>query len=123
MKKLVMVSLDLMAALPIASLAFILLFSSMRNSQAYLLNSADFQGRYLDEMTVSQQIAGLLDLGNLNYTSSLQSAEKMSAENGFVLSISPLDSPDPCAQPSAVCRIVTISGSAYLLVLSYENAS
>lgn len=122
-KKLMILSLDLMLALPIASVAFLLLFSSIRGSQDYQLASAAFTNRDLNAFTVSQQIATTLDASALNHSMALLIASNISKEHGLTSSMTIPEDAMTCTPLLAVCRLVTISGSSYVLVVSHESAS
>lgn len=119
-KKMVIVSLDLMLALPVLTAGVVFLFSSISGSQSYLLAQAKSQGRYISLLSSSQRIAGALDSQEMNYSSAVALASGMAAEGGLSASI--VASADSCGVPNAMCRLVTISGSSYFLVLSNESA-
>ncbi len=122
MKKLVAVSLDLVIALPMASIAFMLLFSSISGSQTYLARLAYFQGRDLAKLSVSQQIADAIDGNLLNFMTANNIASNLSRKSGVSALISPPEAGSYCPAQD-LCRLITINGSVYSLRLSYENAS
>lgn len=117
----VIVSLDLMLALPIASVAFLLLFSSIKSSQSYLASSANSEGRSLEALVVSQQIANKLDSSALNYSGAVGIAANISAAHGFGVRILSLGSGYSCGSLLTICRLVTLSGSVYVLLVYNES--
>ncbi len=123
MKKLVLISLDLVVALPIVATSFALLFSSIGGSQGYLLGLASFQNRYLYAVTVSHTAASSLDSGTMNYSVAIQLVQNISKESGLGLSVTNYSSPGPCYESKVLCRLVTLTDSAYLLVVNYANTS
>ncbi len=119
-KKLVLVSLDLMLALPILTAGFAFLFSSIGGSQSYLLTLANSQDRYLNLFSSSQKIATVLDSQRMNYSSAASFASETAIGEGMSATLGP--SPDSCYAPFTLCRLVTVSGDSYFLVLSYESS-
>lgn len=119
-KKLVLVSLDLMLALPILTAGFAFLFSSIGGSQSYLLTLAKSQDRYLGLLSSSQRIASVLDSQQMNYSSAERFASEAAAEEGISARMS--SDANACGAPLTVCRLVTVSGNSYFMVLSYESS-
>ncbi len=120
--KLVIISLDLMLALPILALGLAVLFSSIVNSQTYLLAFAGLQNKTLDLFTTSQQIAHALDANQVNGTTAAELASDIALGNGVAAGVLDVGSAADCVNALTLCRIVTVSGAARLLVVSYENA-
>ena len=121
--KLVIISLDLLLALPVLTLGVTLLFSSVNDSQLRLLSLAEAHNRTLDLLTASQQIAVKVDSGAYNFSSAYAAAAELASSSGLKAEITQLNHTAACAEPFSQCRIVTIGGMAYLLVLSHENTS
>lgn len=122
MKKLLLISLDLMLALPILGLGFAALFSSIIGSQSYLLALARLENRTLSLSVASQQVAEALDADAVNYSAAYQAASVVAKENGVAAIIANRSFAQGCASALEVCRLVTVSGSVRLLVVSYENS-
>ncbi|MDE1854923.1 MAG: hypothetical protein KGH57_01210 [Candidatus Micrarchaeota archaeon] len=121
--KIFIISLDMLIALPILSVAMIFLFSSMRGTQSYLLALGSSRGPRLNALVASQQISQAIDNGAYNYSTALQLAGGISAKYGLSSQILNQGSIQQCGNSNTVCRLTTISGNAYLLVVSYEGAS
>ncbi len=120
--KLVIISLDMLVALPILSVAMLLLFSSIRGTQGYLLALGGSQGARLNALVASQRIAQAID-ASYNYSVAMSSSESISSSYGLVSRIVGQYDAQACGSQYALCRLVTVSGSTYLLVVNYENAS
>jgi hypothetical protein len=120
-KKLMIVSLDLMLALPIVTAGFAFLFSSIASSQPYLADLAVSQNITLSMLSVSQRISAAIGLEGLNYSE----AEGLASSLAYAGGVSYRIQKDPvgCGMPSTLCRVITISGSAYVLVLSHASAN
>ena len=123
MSKLVIISLDLMLALPIVSIAFILVFSSIRGSQGSMLDSASFEERELRAFTASQSIAGKLDASALNLSGAAELVKNASNQYEVSVTLAGLGGSAECSAGHSVCRLVTLSNSVYILVVRYENTS
>ena len=121
--KLVIISLDLIVALPVLSVAALLLFSSIRGTQGYLLSLGNSESARLNALVVSQQIAEKIDASAANYSTAVRIAGSTSAAYNISRSLLAYSGPSPCGGARTVCRLVTISGNAYLLVLNYESPS
>jgi hypothetical protein len=121
--KIFIISLDMLVALPVLSLAAMLLFSSARGTQSYLLVLGGAYGSRLDAITASQQISQSIDSGTYNYSSASQAASGVAGEYGLAAQLIGLDAVLRCGGFGEICRIVIVSGRAYVLVVSYENAS
>ncbi len=119
-KKLVLVSLDLMLALPILTAGFAFLFSSIGGSQSYLFALANSQDRYVNLLSSSQKMAIALDSRPMNYSSAASFASETAIGEGLSASLDV--NPDSCYAPFTLCRLVTVSGDSYFLVLSYESS-
>ena len=119
-KKLVLVSLDLMIALPILTAGFAFLFSSIGGSQSYLFALANSQDRYVNLLSSSQKIVLTLDSQLMNYSSAARFAYETAIGEGISASLD--SNPDSCYEPFTLCRLVTVSGNSYFLVLSYESS-
>lgn len=112
-----------MLALPIVSVAFILLFASIKGSQGYLLDSANFQSKELYAFAASQNIASALDASPLNLSSATVLAQNLSNQYRVgVILVQPSEIA-ACNSSSSMCRLVTLSGSVYVLVVRYETTS
>ncbi len=122
MKKLVIISLDLLAALPILTIAFALFFSSVGGTQPYLLSLGVSQAAGLREATASQLISSQIDGGPANYSTAEGIASRVSSSYNVSSRLVGLDEAQACEIGRTLCRLVTISGNAYLLVVSYEGA-
>jgi hypothetical protein len=121
--KIFIISLDMLVALPVLSLAAMFLFSSARGTQSYLLSLGGAYGSRLDAITASQQISQSIDSGTYNYSSASQAASSVAGEYGLAAQVIGLDAVQRCGGFGEICRIVIVSGRAYVLVVSYENAS
>jgi hypothetical protein len=117
------ISLDLIAALPIASMGILLLLISASASQSYLLGVADYQNRSMGLSSASQEIAAVIDSPGTNLSVAVSVSNSIASERGFASSIEALGNLYRCGSPIAVCRFVTFSGSTYLLVVSDESPS
>lgn len=118
--RLFLVSLDLLVALPILGIVSLLLFSSIYTSQRSLQGLAEWQYWQLKAFGASQQAAVLLDSSQVNYTAA-ETAVSGIADNASVsFGLLPANE-GACPAVSAVCRLVTLSGVPYLLVV--YNAS
>ena len=122
MQKLAIVSLDLMVALPIVAASFLLILSSTKFSEAYLSDASMHQAALLGLYAKSQAAASVLSGGAVSYSSALMMAKSLSSE-GIDSHLTSLQNTSFCNMWESVCRIVVVSGNAYLLVINYENAS
>ncbi len=122
MKKLVIISLDLLVALPILTLVLALLFSSVKGTQAYLPELGLTQEAWLRAAVASQLCASRVDLQAGNMTSANSIAAGIASSLNVSVSMVPYQDTRPCGSARALCRLVTVSGHAYLLVVSYEGA-
>jgi hypothetical protein len=120
--KLFIISLDLLLALPIVSIGFVLLFSSITSSQGYLYALAASQNRTLTLVSVSQQIEDQIESREANVTLAYQIAASASAKSGLGAEITDFHNASGCMSPLTLCRIVMVSGDAELLVMKYESS-
>jgi hypothetical protein len=120
--KLFIISLDLLLALPIISIGLMLLFSSITSSQSYLTTLAVSQNRTLTLVSISQQIEDLIDSREANLTLAYQIAAAASDKAGLAVAITDLNASN-CMFPLTICRIITVSGHAELLVVKYASSS
>ncbi|MDE1873535.1 MAG: hypothetical protein KGI04_00220 [Candidatus Micrarchaeota archaeon] len=123
MKRLFLISLDLLAALPILCIASALVLSSISSSQNYLLALGESRGTLLNAIVASQQIAVELDAGPTNYSQAASMAGTIASTEGLSAQLLESVGGASCSGPSSFCRLVTVSGDVYLLVVSYANAS
>ncbi len=107
-----MVSLDLMIALPILSVALLLAFGYFRTQDAYLAAYGKDQNAYLRLCYDSQAIVLLLYSAQANYTEALSI---ISGSSGAYGADATLGSPADGCQDGGVCRIVLIGQKPYLL--------
>ena len=121
MAKLFLVSLDLMVALPILGVAALLLFSSVYSSQDSVLHLAVSQYGQLSALVHSQVVVVAVDGNAVNLTSAESIVSGAAINTGLVFGLYPLGS-GSCASGPQACRIVTVSGVPYLLVVSNESA-
>jgi len=121
--RLMIISLDLLLALPVLTLGITLLFSSINDSQMQLLALAESHNRTLNLLTASQQIVDKIDSGIYNRSAAAAAAAEFAGLSGLRSEITLLNHSDACAEPFSQCRILVLEGSAYLLVLSHENSS
>lgn len=119
--RLVMISLDMVVALPILSVAVLLLLSSIRGTQGYLLELGVSEASRLRMLSASQQIAGAVD-ASANYSSALLAAGTVSARYGLSAQLSDPGEAPECSAAGTACRLVTVSGMAYLMVVRNESA-
>lgn len=116
------ISLDLMIALPLAAVAFAVLFAGISSNVPYLSKLIAYKAQLLGLYARSQEVASALASIPLNYEQA--SALITSQSSGNVSSsIVPLQSISNCSPGISLCRVVVVSGNAYLLVMRYENAS
>lgn len=118
-----MVSLDLLVASSVAAMAILLALASVRASQSYFLYLAGYQNRSFREISSSQEMAAALDSSNANLSTGNSISKWMSSSQGTESSLEGLGNLSECAFPLTICRLVTLSGSTYLLVVSDENSS
>ena len=116
-------SLDLLVASSIASLAILLLLSSARASQSYFLAIAGYQNRSMELISASQEIVSATDSPGMNLSVASAISEGIANERGLISRIGGISNLTSCGSSLNVCRFVTFSGSTYLLVVSYENPS
>ncbi len=121
MAKLFLISLDLLVALPILGVASLLLFSSIYSSQTYALGIARGQYSQLGAFEVSQEAAPALDSNATNYTSAESITYGIESRTGFTLELL-RPKVNLCSGIWQACRIVTVSGVPYLLVVSNEGS-
>ncbi|MGA3020831.1 MAG: hypothetical protein ABSD68_02685 [Candidatus Micrarchaeales archaeon] len=121
--KLFIISLDLLLALPIVSVGFMLLFSSIASSQSYLTTLAVSQDRMLSLVSISQQIEERIDSREANMTLAYQIAASASNKTGLTAEITDLHNERGCISPLALCRVITVSRYAKLLVVKYASSS
>ena len=121
--KAAIVSLDLLAASSIAALAVLLLLASVRASQSYFLSMAEYQNRSMSMISGSQEIAEALASSRANFSVAVSLSNWIASRQGLRSHLSPSADLSPCHSPLSLCRLVTVSGSTYLLVVSYENSS
>src|SRR5271157_1809590 len=121
--KAVIISLDLLIASSIASIAILLLLASVRASQSYLLDVAGYQNRSMGIVAASQEIAAALDSPATNLSVSAAVSGGIASEHGLESRLGAPGDIAECHSPMAVCRFVTFSGSTYLLVVSNESPS
>lgn len=119
--KIFIISLDMLVALPVLSVAMLLLFSSVKGTQSYLLTLGVSQTSRLNAIVTSQQIAGRIDSGVLNYSDALELADSVSGKYGLTAQLLSHNSVSGCGSAGIVCRLVTVSGNVYVLVVSYES--
>lgn len=117
--KLLLISLDLIVALPIASAAILLLFGSLSNAGSYMAASARSQAMSLSIYYKSELLVTLLSNADLNYTSAIQVAGRFSEVYGVNSTLVPLAiAENQSCSGSAACRVVTISSISYLVTVS-----
>ena len=112
----------MLVALPILSVAVILLFSGIRGSQAYLLELGGSQTSRLNELVASQQIAHAIDTCACNYSDAARLAVGISQDYGLTVRLGGQGIGQACVDSGVVCRLVTVSGNVYPMVASYESA-
>lgn len=117
------ISLDLLAALPVASIGILLLLASASTSQSYLMGVAEYQNRSMGMFAASQEIASAVDSPSTNLSVAVSVSDGIAGERGFRSSVETHGNLSGCGSPSVVCRFVTFSGSTYLLVISNESPS
>lgn len=121
--KAVIVSLDLLIASSLASIGILLLLASVRASQSYFLAVAEYQNHSMGTISASQGIASAIDSPGTNISVAVSISNQIAGERGLVSHIDALGDAAECHSPQAVCRLVTVSGSTYLLVISNESPS
>jgi hypothetical protein len=121
--KAVIVSLDLIIASALASIGILLLLASVRASQSYLLAVAEYQNRSMETISASQEIASAIDSPDTNISVAVSISNQIAGERGLVSRLDALGDAAECHSPQTVCRLVTVSGSTYLLVISNESPS
>lgn len=117
-----LISLDMMVALPFASLAIMLLLSAFYGSQRYLSNSSQSSEGMIMLYYMSQSITEVISAQGMNYSLAYSFISSYSKSYGLNSSLSLLNgsSENRCGYLMA-CRIETIAGVAYLLRLSENN--
>lgn len=118
--KLMIIALDMLVALPIVTAAFALLLSSVSGSQAYLPALGSSEAARLNAIVTSQQIIDRV-IVSANYSSAEQAAQDIASAYNVTAQLSSVGSAAQCGSRNSVCRLATVSGTAYLLVISYEN--
>jgi hypothetical protein len=120
MVKLFLISLDLMVALPILGVAAVLLFSNIYSSQGSALHLAELQRGQLGAFEYSQTAAAAVDGSAANFTDAESIISGIAGNTGLAFGLYP-PSNGACSFGSQVCRLVTVSGVPYLLVVSNES--
>ena len=120
--KSMLISLDMMVALPFASFAILLLLSAFFGSQRYLSNSSQSNEGMIMLYYMSQSITKVISAQGMNSSLaySLLSSYSKSYNLNPSLSLLNASSEGRCGYLIA-CRIETIAGAAYLLQISKNN--
>lgn len=117
--KAILISLDMIMALPFACLAILLLFSAFYGSQAYLSNSSQSSEEMIALYYRSQFITDVVSAQGMTYSLAYSFLTSYSKSYGLDFFLSPYGStPASGCGYSQICRIETISGASYLLRIS-----
>ncbi len=112
-----LVSLDLMLALPIASVAILLLFGSFYGLCSYLTAAANANQESLRLYYLSQVMVSVGVDGARNYTSARNAVEEIARGYGINATLSGLGAARSCPTQD-VCRIVMAGTSPSFLEVS-----
>ncbi len=122
MAKLMLISLDLLLALPVAAVSSLLLFSIIESSGAYIYGTANYQTKLLHLYSSSQAVASMLCNANLSYGNASRAVSSY-YNSGVISRLAFANSFSYCTDRLTLCRFVVISGKNYILVTYYENAN
>lgn len=112
------ISLDLMVALPIVAVSVVLLFGCLYATQYGISQSATYQKNALQRLEASQLIASGIEQAHDNYSSSLLLARSLAQGLGVNESINGSVDQQACDASLTVCRLITVNGSSYFLVIT-----
>lgn len=116
--RLMLISLDLMLALPIVSGTLFLLFGNFYNAQSYLSESARLQDNTISLYYRSELITSVISGADQDFTEANDTVNYFSGEYRINATLKQLNSEnsDFCSG-SGVCRIVTSRHGSYLLTV------
>ncbi len=118
----ILVSLDMIIALPIASATILLLISSYHSNVSQLSGLAANETAQLNLYDKSQILVGTLNKLHLNYSESTLLINNYSTFNLLNSTIENFDTVNSTTCIGiVVCRIVQINGNSYLLVIKNES--
>jgi hypothetical protein len=117
----IIISLDLILALPIALLSMYLFFIAFRQTSVYMVNMSVSKTSYLKLFGISQDISYMIENEHMNYNKTLYVGEGIAKTDEAQLSL--MRHYDIICRINEICRIVEINGISYVMVVEYENTS
>lgn len=110
------ISMDLIVALPILSVALLALFWNSGSAMEYVDSYATAQSRALSLYYYSQAAVSLFVSSNMTYTGAQDALGQMSHGYGINATLDSLHGGASC-MPRDVCRVVVLGAVPYLLVI------
>ncbi len=121
--KAVMISLDILIAMPIALATVYLLIYSAKSTIGYQLSSSSFYSAKLYQYSISQYLTGSIENGNLDYANAIQLLNSEARQFKISMSIKNTSESVKYCDYYSTCRIVEIGGDSYLLVIGNETTN
>ncbi len=118
--KLVIISMDLMIAIPLSLAAFYIMLVGANSIIGYQHQSSTLSSSRLRDIALSQELAVAIDFGPMNYSNAAALIHNSAIESNSTINLSGISYNETC---NAVCRIVEIRNASYLLVIGNESPS
>ncbi|VVB77047.1 Uncharacterised protein [uncultured archaeon] len=116
--KLMLISMDVLIGSQLAFAGILFILACVSASQDYFATSVAYRARALDTILVSQQVSAVLDSSGMNVSAAQSLAQSISSGYGLRSELVPYDGQPACSGAYVVCRFLTVSGAAFLLIVS-----